>query len=161
MNRVEAELIPTTAAGEPALANARLWAVAAILALAAIIAAAIVLRFYDLAANPGVGLYGDEASEGLDALKMLHQPGFHPDWLVWFQDDGGREALFAYVVAAAFHFFGEGTVILRGTAAAFGVAGVLAIGMLGRRFGTWTGIVAAAWAAGSLWLICVSRDGMR
>ena len=161
VNRVEAELIPTTAAGEPALANARLWAVAAILALVAITAAAIVLRFYDLAANPGVGLYGDEASEGLDALKMLHQPGFHPDWLVWFQDDGGREALFAYVVAAAFHFFGEGTVILRGTAAAFGVAGVLAIGMLGRRFGTWTGIVAAAWAAGSLWLICVSRDGMR
>lgn len=150
-----------TAAGEPALANARFWAVAAILALAAITAAAIVLRFYDLAANPGVGLYGDEAAEGLDALKMLHQPGFHPDWLVWFQDDGGREALFAYVVAAAFHFFGEGTIILRGTAAAFGVAGVLAIGMLGRRFGTWTGIVAAAWAAGSLWLICVSRDGMR
>ncbi len=129
--------------------------------MAAIVAAAIVLRFYDLAANPGIGLYGDEASEGLDALKILHQPGFHPDWLVWFQGDGGREALFAYVVAGAFHVFGEGTVILRSTAAAFGVAGVLAIGMLGRRFGTWTGVVAAAWAAGSLWLICVSRDGMR
>jgi 4-amino-4-deoxy-L-arabinose transferase-like glycosyltransferase len=41
------------------------------------------------------------------------------------------------------------------------VAGVLAIGWLGRRFGTWTGVVAAAWAAGSLWLICISRDGMR
>jgi hypothetical protein len=51
--------------------------------------------------------------------------------------------------------------VLRATAAAFGVAGVLAIGWLGRRFGTWTGIVAAAWAAGSLWLVCVSRDGMR
>ncbi|HEX7495723.1 MAG TPA: hypothetical protein VF349_03735, partial [Candidatus Limnocylindrales bacterium] len=63
-------------------------AIAAILAMAAIVAAAIILRFYDLAANPGAGLYGDEASEGLDALKMLHQPGFHPDWLVWFQDDG-------------------------------------------------------------------------
>jgi 4-amino-4-deoxy-L-arabinose transferase-like glycosyltransferase len=161
LNRGEADLSPARAAGEPALASARLWAVAAILALAAITAAAIVLRFYDLAANPGVGLYGDEASEGLDALKMLHQPGFHPDWLVWFQDDGGREALFAYVVAGAFHLFGEGLVVLRGTAAAFGVAGVLAIGMLGRRFGTWTGIVAAAWAAGSLWLVCVSRDGMR
>lgn len=135
-------------------------ALAAILAAAAIVAVAIFLRFYDLAVNPG-GIYGDEASEGLDALKLLHQPGFHPDWLVWFQDDGGREALFAYVVAAAFHFFGETALVLRGTAAAFGVAGVLGIGLLGRRFGTWTGIVAAAWAAGSLWLVCVSRDGMR
>jgi 4-amino-4-deoxy-L-arabinose transferase-like glycosyltransferase len=139
----------------------RLMALAAILAMAAVVAAAIILRFYDLAANPGAGLYGDESSEGLDALKLLHLPGFQPDWMVWFQNDGGREALFAYVVAGAFHLFGETTLILRGTAAAFGVAGVLAIGMLGRRFGTWTGLVAAAWAAGSLWLVCISRDGMR
>ena len=129
-------------------------------AMAAIMAAAVFLRFYDLATNPG-GLYQDEAGEGLDALRMLHQPGFHPDWMVWFGSDGGREALFAYVVAAAFHFFGETALVLRATAAAFGVAGVLAIGWLGRRFGTWTGVVAAAWAAGSLWLICISRDGMR
>lgn len=129
-------------------------------AMAAVIAAAVFFRFYDLATNPG-GLYGDEAAEGIDALKILHQPGFHPDWMVWFQGDGGREALFAYVVAGAFHFFGETALVLRATAAAFGVAGVLAIGWLGRRFGTWTGVVAAAWAAGSLWLICISRDGMR
>jgi 4-amino-4-deoxy-L-arabinose transferase-like glycosyltransferase len=128
--------------------------------MAAVTAAAVFLRFYDLATNPG-GLYTDEAGEGLDALRMLHQPGFHADWMVWFQSDGGREALFAYVVAAAFHFFGETALVLRATAAAFGVAGVLAIGWLGRRFGTWTGVVAAAWATGSLWLICVSRDGMR
>ncbi len=123
-------------------------------------AAAAFFRFYDLATNPG-GLYGDEAAEGLDALRLLHQPGFHPDWMVWFQGDGGREALFAYVVAGALHFFGETALVLRATAAAFGVAGVLAIGWLGRRFGAWTGIVAAAWAAGALWLICISRDGMR
>ncbi|MGD0249207.1 MAG: hypothetical protein ABSB75_09160, partial [Candidatus Limnocylindrales bacterium] len=129
-------------------------------AMAAIAAAAVLLRFVDLATNPG-GLYPDEAAEGLDAARLLHQPGFHPDFLVWFQGDGGREALFAYVVAGAFHFFGETALVLRATAAAFGVAGVLAIGWLGRRFGTWTGIVAAAWAAGSLWLVCVSRDGMR
>ena len=129
-------------------------------ALAVVMGAASFFRFYDLATNPG-GLYGDEAAEGLDALRILHQPGFHPDWMVWFQSDGGREALFAYVVAAAFHVFGETALVLRATAAAFGVAGVLAIGWLGRRFGTWTGVVAAAWAAGSLWLICISRDGMR
>lgn len=129
-------------------------------AMAVVVAGAVFFRFYDLATNPG-GLYHDEAAEGLDALRLLHQPGFHPDFMVWFQSDNGREALFAYVVAAAFHFFGETALVLRATAAAFGVAGVLGVAWLGRRFGTWTGVVAAAWAAGSLWLICVSRDGMR
>jgi hypothetical protein len=129
-------------------------------AFGAVMAAAVALRFVDLATNPG-GLYPDEAAEGLDAARLLHQAGFHADFGVWFPGDGGREALFAYVVAAAFHFFGETAFVLRATAAAFGVAGVALIGLLGRRFGTWTGIVAAAWAAGSLWLICVSRDGMR
>ena len=132
----------------------------ALATLAAIVAAAVFLRFYDLATNPG-GMFQDEAAEGLDALKLLHQPGFHPDWLVWFPDDGGREALFAYVVAIVFNIFGGGALVLRATAAAFGVAGVLGIWTLGRRFGTWVGLTAAAWAAGSLWLICVSRDGMR
>ncbi len=132
----------------------------ALATLAAVVAAAVLLRFAALDTQPG-GLYSDEAAEGLDALRILHQPGFHPDWMVWFQGDGGREALFAYVVAAAFHFFGETALVLRATAAAFGVAGVLAIAWLGRRWGPWTGIVAAAWAAGSLWLVCVSRDGMR
>jgi 4-amino-4-deoxy-L-arabinose transferase-like glycosyltransferase len=132
----------------------------AIGAAGAVVAAAVCLRFFELATNPG-GIYGDEAAEGLDALKMLHQPGFHPDWLVWFPGDGGREALFAYVVAAAFHLFGETALVLRATAAAFGVAGVVAIGALGRRFGTGAGLAAAAWAAGSLWLVCISRDGMR
>ena len=135
-------------------------ALAAFAAVAGIVAIAVLLRFYDLAANPG-GLYGDEAAEGLDAWRLLHQPGFRPDWLVWFTSDGGREALFAYVVAGVFNFAGTSAVALRATAAGFGVAGVLGIGWLARRFGTWTGIVAAAWAAGSLWLVCVSRDGMR
>ncbi len=131
-----------------------------VVTLAAIVVAAAVLRFADISTNPG-GMYGDEASEGLDALRLLHQPGFHADWLVWFQSDGGREALFAYVVAAAFSLFGDSALILRETAAAIGVAGVLAIAVLGRRWGMATALVAAAWAAGSLWLICVSRDGMR
>lgn len=132
----------------------------ALATLAAIVLGAILLRFAGLDTQPG-GLYGDEAAEGFDAMKMLHQPGYLPDWLVWFQNDGGREALFAYVVAGVFHFFGGTILVLRATAAAFGVAGVLAIIWLGRHWGTWTGLVAGAWAAGSLWLVCVSRDGMR
>ncbi len=139
---------------------ARTAALLAIGAMFAIIITAIVLRFADLANLPG-GLYPDEAAEGLDAQRMLHEPGYHPEWLVWFTNDGGREALFAYVVAVVFHFFGATAETLRGTAAGFGVAGVLAVWVLARRWGTWIGLTAAAWAAGSLWLVVISRNGER
>lgn len=125
--------------------------------IAIILVAAALLRFIDLAANPG-GLYLDEAAEALDAHRLLTVPGFHP---LFFTDGGGREAFFGYLVAAAFRIFGESTYVLRATAAAIGVAGVFAVWLLARRYGTGAGLAAAAWAAGSLWLISVSRDGMR
>ncbi|HEX7430642.1 MAG TPA: hypothetical protein VF293_00485 [Candidatus Limnocylindrales bacterium] len=139
---------------------ARTAALIAIGALIAIVVTAIVLRFFDLANLPG-GLYPDEAAEGLDAQRMLHEPGYHAEWFVWFTNDGGREALFAYVVAVVFHFVGGTAETLRGAAAGFGVAGVLAVWALARRWGTWTALTAAAWAAGSLWLVVISRDGTR
>jgi hypothetical protein len=71
--------------------------------LGAIVVAAAVLRFADLAANPG-GLFVDEAAEALSAQRLLHEPGFHP---VFFADGGGREALFAYLVAGGFMLFGQ------------------------------------------------------
>jgi hypothetical protein len=49
----QADANPAGTAGEPLLADVRLMALAATLAMAAIVAAAIILRFYDLAANPG------------------------------------------------------------------------------------------------------------
>jgi 4-amino-4-deoxy-L-arabinose transferase-like glycosyltransferase len=125
--------------------------------LGAIVVAAAVLRFADLAGNPG-GLFVDEAAEALSAQRLLHEPGFHP---VFFADGGGREALFAYLVASGFRLFGESALVLRAVAAGIGVAAVLAVWLLARRFGTVAGLAAAAWAAGSLWLISVSRDGMR
>jgi 4-amino-4-deoxy-L-arabinose transferase-like glycosyltransferase len=133
----------------------RSWLI--LLSLGAILVSAALLRFVDLATNPG-GLYLDEAAEALDAHRLLTVSGFHP---LFFTDGGGREALFGYLVAAAFRIFGESTLVLRATAAAIGVGGVFAIWWLARRFGTIAGLAAAAWAAGSLWLICISRDGMR
>ena len=133
----------------------RSWPI--LLVLVGIAAGAILLRFMDLAVNPG-GLYTDEAAEALSAHRILTEPGFHP---VFLADGGGREALFAYLVAGVFRFAGETTLALRATAAGIGVAGVAAIWLLGRRFSEGTGLVAAAWAAGSLWLICISRDGFR
>jgi len=128
-----------------------------LLLLAAILVAAAMLRFIDLAANPG-GLYLDEAAEALDAHRLLTVPGFHP---LFFADGGGREALFGYIVAVAFHAFRESTFVLHATAAAIGVAGVFAIWLLARRYGNVAGLAGAGWAAGSLWLVSVSRDGMR
>lgn len=126
-------------------------------ALAVIVAVAIAVRYTSLATNPG-GLYPDEAAEGLDAQRLLHVAGFHA---VFFPDDGGREALFAYIVAAAFRFLGETVLVLRGTSAALGVLGVLAAWLLGRRFGAIAGLAGAAWSASALWLIAIDRDGMR
>jgi 4-amino-4-deoxy-L-arabinose transferase-like glycosyltransferase len=125
--------------------------------LGLILAAATLLRFLDLGINPG-GLYTDEATEALSAQRILHDPGFRP---IFLPEGGGREALFAYLVAGIFHVVGETPLALRATAAGIGVAGVLGVWLLARRFGVVPGLAAAAWAAGSLWLICISRDGMR
>jgi hypothetical protein len=110
-----------------------------------------------IGSQPG-GLYPDEAAEGVSAQRLLAEPGYHP---VFFDDDGGREALFAYVVAGVFKLGGSSVANLRTTAAVVGVLGVIAMWAMARRFGAGAALAAMAWSAGSLWLICVSRDGMR
>jgi hypothetical protein len=125
--------------------------------LGLVLVAAAILRFVSLDVNPG-GLFVDEAAEALSAQRVLHQPGYLP---VFIADGGGREALFAYLVALGFRLFGETALVLRGVAAAIGVCAVLAIWLLGRRFGQIAALGGAAWTAGSLWLVCISRDGMR
>jgi len=57
--------------------------------------------------------------------------------------------------------FGSSVLTLRGTAAAVGVAGVIATYVAVRRFGRGPALIAMAWTAGSLWMIAVSRDGFR
>jgi hypothetical protein len=145
---------PGSRAAGGAVSPARVAVAAAVVAIAGI---AVALRFAALATQPG-GLHPDEAAEGGDALRLLHQPGFHP---VFFAGDGGREPLFAYLVAAAFRITGPSVTVLRGVAAALGVAGVLAILWALWRLGRGVALAGAAWAAGSLWLVAVARDGMR
>jgi hypothetical protein len=123
----------------------------------AITAIAVALRFAALPGQPG-GLFQDEAAEGDDALRLLRDSGFHP---LFFDDDGGREPPFAYLVALVFRIGGASTGALRGTAAALGVLGVLAILLALRRFGWGVALAGAAWSAGALWLVATSRDGFR
>jgi hypothetical protein len=115
------------------------------------------VRLTNLFGVPG-GLYPDEAAEGITAHNILTQPGYMP---AFDPADGGRETLFAYLVAFGFRIFGESVATLRGTSAVLGVLAVLAVGLALRRFGTAVALVAMTWAAGSLWLLAVSRDGMR
>jgi hypothetical protein len=122
-----------------------------------LVAAAAALRLVRLGDQPG-GLYQDEAAEGLDAWRILHVPGFHP---LFFAGDGGREVTFAYLVAAVFQVTGPGVNPLRATAAVLGIAAVAATPLALRRFGAAAMIGGTAWAAGSVWLVAVDRDGMR
>jgi 4-amino-4-deoxy-L-arabinose transferase-like glycosyltransferase len=143
-------------------APARLRAIHAGAVLLAILPVAItvlaaVARLAALSSQPG-GLYPDEGAEALDAHRLLTEPGFHP---VFFQDDAGREAMYGYMVAAAFRVMGESVVVLRGVSAVLGVLGVVAVYLALRRFGRGVALAGMAWSAGALWLLAVSRDGMR
>ncbi len=122
-----------------------------------IAAGAAVARFADLTHQPG-GLYPDEAAEGVTAQRILTDPGYHP---LFISEDAGREPLYAYLVTAAFAITSDTTVTLRGVSAFLGVLGVLALGLALRRFGVVAALAGIAWAAGSLWMISVARDGFR
>ncbi|MGA7987407.1 MAG: glycosyltransferase family 39 protein [Candidatus Dormiibacterota bacterium] len=80
---------------------------------------------------------------------------------MFFNSDGGREALYAYIVAGVFRVFGSSVLTLRSSAAAVGVLGVIATYVAVRRFGRGPALIAMLWTAGSLWMIAVSRDGFR
>ncbi|HEV2309280.1 MAG TPA: hypothetical protein VGU73_02055 [Acidimicrobiia bacterium] len=139
--------------------RARRWATAGVVSLVLLIAAgAAVARFADLTRQPG-GLYPDEAAEGVTAQRILADPtGYHP---LFIAEDAGREPLYAYLVTAAFAVASDTTVTLRGVSAFLGVLAVLALGLALRRFGIGAALAGMAWAAGSVWMICVARDGFR
>jgi 4-amino-4-deoxy-L-arabinose transferase-like glycosyltransferase len=131
--------------------------IAVLSALVLLVAAAAALRLVRLGDQPG-GLFQDEAAEGLDAWRLLHVPGFHP---LFFADDGGREVTFAYLVAGVFQVTGPTVLALRVTAAVLGVLAVAVTPVALRRFGIATVLGGTAFAAGSVWLVAVDRDGMR
>lgn len=85
-----------------------------LLALVAIVAVAFFFRLWQLDSVP-VGLHYDEAGEALDALRNL-EIGHR----VYSRAQGGREGLYAGIVAAVFALFGPSSLALRAVAAVSG-----------------------------------------
>jgi len=128
-----------------------------------ILAVAAFLRFYQLDSIPP-GLHYDEAGEGLDALTMLRK-GVR----VFSTTQGGREPLFAYLLAIAFSLWGPQIIILRGLGA---LAGTLAVGttyLLVREMfrpvipnrARWLAALTALGLATGYWQVHLTRMGLR
>jgi hypothetical protein len=125
----------------------------------AVLACAAAARLVPLLQGQPGGLYPDEASEGIGALRILADPSYRP---VFIDENGGREALFAYLVAATFHFFTGPTVVgIRATSTLVGLAGIAAAWPMLRRYGLGAAVAGIAWMAGSPWLIATSVLGLR
>jgi hypothetical protein len=147
--------------GQRVVIEARLGIQANLLEAAAVVAitgAAAVVRLVPLFGGQPGGLYPDEAAEGLSALRILADPLYRP---VFVDENGGREALFAYLVAGTFHFTGPTVTGIRLTSALIGLVGILATWLLLRRFGRAVALVGITWMAGSPWMIATSVLGLR
>jgi 4-amino-4-deoxy-L-arabinose transferase-like glycosyltransferase len=90
--------------------------------LALVLGVAAFLRFYLLNRFPP-GLYFDEAANGMDALNTWR--GGH--WPAFYDSQGGKEALWMWLLAAVFGIAGVGTLQIRLLAACLGLLTVAAV----------------------------------
>jgi 4-amino-4-deoxy-L-arabinose transferase-like glycosyltransferase len=128
-----------------------------------VVLAAFALRVLGLPDLPP-GLNMDEGFYGLDGLAVLGG-----EVLPFYPANGGREALFMVLIAPFLAILGRDPLALRLPAAFLGVLTVAAVVPLGWRLfrqaagerAAWVGVVAAALAASSLWLVIFNRIGIR
>jgi 4-amino-4-deoxy-L-arabinose transferase-like glycosyltransferase len=119
------------------------------------------------------GLFGDEATDGLDAMDVLAGRG-----AVFFPANYGREGLHMWIVAAAFRLLGVTPLALRLPSAIAGIVTALATYWLGRELTRFhlrhseasslavtlaplVALAAALYAATSFWHVHFSRFGVR
>jgi hypothetical protein len=128
----------------------------------ALTALALSVRLYRLPEIP-IGLYNDEAANGVDILDILN--GQHP---IFFERNNGREPLFIYLQAIAVACLGATPFALRLTAAIIGAITVPAVYWMtreafakteprSRMLAVWTALFVAL----SYWHITFSRLGFR
>lgn len=128
------------------------------LALSAILILAFVVRFYNIESIP-VGLYPDEAANGVDAIHALETDTYK----IFYPANFGREGLFINIQAFFISIFGNTITGLKLASILFGTFSVLGIYLLGRELfhRRGAGILAALMLATSYWAINFSRIGFR
>ncbi len=119
------------------------------------------------------GLFGDEATDGLDALDVLAGRG-----AIFFPANYGREGLHMWIVAAAFRLLGVTPLALRLPSVIAGIITALATYWLGRELARYhlrkavaspwlvtlaplVALAAALYTATSFWHVHFSRFGIR
>lgn len=127
--------------------------------LAFILVLAFFVRAYDIEQAPA-GVYPDEAVNGMDAYKTLHdlQP------FQWFYpDNNGREGLFINLIALSFSIFGITVFGLKFTSILLGTLTVLGVYLLTQELyrSRKAGLIAAFLVAVSFWAINFSRIAFR
>ena len=127
---------------------------------------ALLLRLYRLDRFP-LGLFWDEAFEGLDAYSLFRKPFWH--WPLFFTAINGREPLFVYLVYFAQRVWGPSTWSVRVVSATAGALLTPAMVWLGwevapalgvnhrKRFALWSGLAVLA----LLWSQTIARLGQR
>jgi 4-amino-4-deoxy-L-arabinose transferase-like glycosyltransferase len=125
--------------------------------LVAVLLAAFATRVLWLPELPP-GLGRDEAYYGVDAASVLRDGP-----RVYYPGNGGREGLFMAIAAPFIAVVGRDPLALRLPAAFAGVVFVAALFAFGRRLfrRDEVALLAAAFAAGSVWLIVENRIGWR
>jgi len=122
----------------------------------AILAIAAFMRLYRSNQVP-FGLWYDEADDGLNALKILNDPGYLPV----FVESTALPAHFIYILAFFFRILGISTFSLRTSSIVFGLATVVAAFFTGQElFNRRLGLILAFFLAVSRWDIIWSRIGM-
>ena len=114
------------------------------------------MRLYRLSSMPA-GLFGDEAAEGRDALRIL--AGERP---VYLESNFGREPLHAYLVAGSIAMFGRTPAAVRLPSALAGCLTIIGLfGLTRKLFGTRAGLIAAFLFAFSVWAVMLGRLATR
>ncbi len=126
--------------------------------LVAILLFAFVVRFTNIENIP-VGLYPDEAANGIDALQALESG----DFKLFYPANYGREGLFINIQAFFISLIGNTVTGLKFASILFGTLSVWGIYLLGRELfqRKGAGLIAAFMLATSYWAINFSRIGFR
>jgi 4-amino-4-deoxy-L-arabinose transferase-like glycosyltransferase len=121
--------------------------------LGAILALAAAARFSNLGAIP-FGMWRDEARHGLEALRILQDPGYHPVYIPNISLPG----LYPALLALDFRLFGASLASLRGLTAGAGVLAVAALWVVARQlWGPRVALVAALLGAVGSWRVSIDR----